>query len=261
MADAEATRHADVVTTRAMRAETKPLTRTPDAGNDRGVSVILIVRNGERFIGEALDSVVAQTLLPSEILVIDGHSTDGTVEIAGRYQAVTVVTQTGTGIANAYNEGIARARYDLIAFISHDDRWMPSKLERQVAALMDAPDALLAFTHVQHVLADGATPPPGFRMSLLDGAVPGFIMETLVARRAAFDIVGLFDPSFAVGEDTDWFARARDAHVPTVVLPETLVVKRVHDSNSSLNYAGMNDLLLKALRQSIARKRNAGGAT
>jgi GT2 family glycosyltransferase len=119
---------------------------------------------------------------------------------------------------------------------------------------------LLSFTHVQHVLDEGASPPPGFRMMLLERPVPGFIMETLVARRTAFDKVGLFDPSFAVGEDTDWFARARDALVPTIMTPETLVVKRVHDANASLTHAGINSLLLKALRQSIARKRNAGGA-
>ncbi len=228
-----------------------------------GVSVILIVRNGERFIGEALDSVQAQTLRPDEILVIDGHSDDGTVTIASRYPGITIIPQAGTGIANAYNQGISQSRCDQLAFISHDDRWMPNKLELQVAAMAAQPDVLLSFTHVQHVLEEGTIPPPGFRTTLLDAPVPGFIMETLVARRAAFDTMGLFDPSFAVGEDTDWFARARDAHVRTVVLPETLVVKRVHDSNASLSHAGINDLLLKALRQSIARKRNGppGGAT
>jgi glycosyltransferase involved in cell wall biosynthesis len=220
--------------------------------------VILIVRNGERFIAEALDSVRAQTLAPAEVLVIDGHSVDGTVAIARRYDGVTVIAQSGTGIANAYNDGIARSRSGLLAFVSHDDRWMPDKLERQVAAMTAQRDVLLSFTHVQHVLAEGASPPPGFRPGLLERPVPGFIMETLMARRDVFDRVGLFDPSFAVGEDTDWFARARDARVPTVVLPETLVVKRVHDSNASLTHQGINHLLLKALRQSIARKRTSG---
>jgi glycosyltransferase involved in cell wall biosynthesis len=220
-----------------------------------GVGVILIVRNGERFISDALDSVQAQTLRPTEILVIDGHSSDETASIARSYQGVTVITQSGVGIADAYNQGISQSRSELLAFISHDDRWMPTKLELQVATLNARLDVLLSFTHVQHVLDEGASPPEGFRTTLLDGAVPGFIMETLVARRAAFDKVGLFDPSFAVSEDTDWFARARDARVPSVMLPETLVIKRVHGTNASLSHAGINGLLLKALRQSIERKR------
>lgn len=230
----------------------------PRAPNAHAVSVILIVRNGERFIAEALDSVQAQSLPPAEILVIDGRSIDGTVEIARRYQGVIVIPQSSTGIAAAYNEGISRSQGALLAFVSHDDRWMPDKLERQVAALTARPDVLLSFTHVQHVLADGAGPPAGFRKELLERPVPGFIMETLMARREVFDRLGGFDASFAVGEDTDWFARARDANVPTVVLPETLVIKRVHESNASLTHGGTNHLLLKALRQSIARKRAPG---
>lgn len=228
----------------------------PDA---TGVSVILIVRNGERFIAEALESIQAQTLPPAEILVIDGHSTDGTVAVAKRYQGVTVIPQSGEGIANAYNEGIQRSRCDVVAFVSHDDRWLPDKLERQAGALSAQPEALLSFTHVQHVLAEGASPPPGFRTALLERPVPGFIMETLMAKREAFERIGLFDPSFAVGEDTDWFARARDAGVATLVLAETLVIKRVHDSNASLNNGSTNQLLLKALRQSLARKRTSEG--
>lgn len=234
-----------------MSQHDKPGLQTPAVG------VILIVRNGERFIGEALASVRSQTVQPAEIIVIDGHSTDRTVEIAQRVPTVVVIEQSGTGIANAYNQGIAQSRCDLLAFISHDDEWLPEKLERQVAAFSSRPDAMLSFTYVQHILA-GDAPPPGFRTSLLEKAVPGFIMETLLARRGVFDRVGLFDPSFAVGEDTDWFARARDAKIPTVVLPETLVRKRVHDANASISHGGTNALLLKALRQSIERKRSAG---
>lgn len=222
------------------------------------VSVILIVRNGARFIAEALESVRLQTLRPIEILVIDGQSTDGTVEIARGYHDVTIVPQSSTGVANAYNEGISRARGELLAFISHDDRWLPDKLGRQVSFLAAHPEVMLSLTHVQHVLHEGSNPPPGFRTELLDHPVPGFIMETLVVRREAVERVGLFDPTFAVSEDTDWFARVKDAGLPMAVLPETLVVKRVHDTNASLVYPEINALLLRALRGSIARKRATG---
>ncbi len=225
------------------------------------VSVILIVRNGARFIAEALDSVREQTVRPLEVLVIDGQSTDRTVEIARAYGDVSIISQTSSGIANAYNEGIACARGELLAFISHDDRWLPGKLERQVAWFADHPALLLSVTHVQHVLSEGASLPSGFRAELLDHAVPGFIMETLMVRREVFSQVGVFDPAFAVGEDTDWFARVKDAKLPMAVLPETLVVKRVHETNASLVHAGTNALLLRALRGSIARKRAAAGGS
>ncbi len=227
---------------------------TPASPN---VSVILIVRNGERFIADALTSVVSGTLRPAEILVIDGHSSDRTAEIVRTFEGVTLVRQDAQGIANAYNQGIATARCGLVTFISHDDRWLPEKLERQVTYMSAHPQVQYTVTHVQHVLHDGASPPAGFRTELLDHPVPGFIMESLLARREVFARVGRFDPSFAVGEDTDWFARARDARVPMAVLPETLVIKRVHDTNASLSHPQINALLLRAMRRSIERKRAA----
>src|SRR5262249_21647067 len=154
--------------------------------------------------------------------------------VAREFPGVSVVPQQSSGIANAWNEGIARARSDLLAFLSHDDRWLPDKLARQVAFLAEHPEAELTVTHVQHVLHVGSALPPGFRAELLERPVPGFIMETLVARRSVFTRVGLFDPGFAVGEDTDWFARVRDAGVSVGVLPQTLCCKRVHESNSSM---------------------------
>ncbi len=222
------------------------------------VTVVLIVRNGERFLAEAIDSVVTGTCLPGEILVIDGQSSDRTVEIARRVAAVTVLPQSDRGIAAAYNQGIAAARGEFVAFISHDDRWLPTKLERQLHVMRHQPELLYTVTHVQHVLHDGAVPPPGFRRDLLNRPVAGFIMETLMARRDVFARVGRFDPGFVVGEDTDWFARAKDLRVPMAVLPETLVIKRVHDANTSLTQPKLSSILLRAMRGSIQRKRAMG---
>lgn len=218
------------------------------------VSVILIVRNGAATIAEALASVRRSKLQPLEILVIDGQSDDDTARIAACAPGVRVVPQTGTGIAAAYNQGIALARGELIAFLSHDDLWTDGKLDRQVARMHAQPELLFTVGMVEHFL-DGDVPPPGLRPGLLDAPVPGYLMETLMARRAVFGQVGLFDAGYRVSEDTDWFARARDAGVPSALLPEVLLRKRVHGGNASLNAPEINQLLLRALRSSIARKR------
>jgi glycosyltransferase involved in cell wall biosynthesis len=226
-----------------------------EGASGAAVSVILVVRNGERFMGEALDSVFLSETKPVEVLVIDGGSTDRTVEIARGFPLTRVVAQEGTGIASAYNQGIAVARGELIAFISHDDIWEPGKLDRQVAFMREHPDVGYAVSMVRHFLDAGAQIPVGFRVELLDRPVPGLIMEALVARKSVFRQVGLFDPRFTVSEDTDWFARARDAGVPMAILPEVLVRKRVHGANSSLTTPSINALLLRAMRGSIERKR------
>ena len=218
------------------------------------VSVILIVRNGERYIADALDSVVQSTVSPFEIVVVDDGSTDSTIAIAARYPLVRIVRREAGGIARAYNTGIAAARADLLSFISYDDLWLPEKLELHLTYMADHPDVDLTVSHVQHFLAADTEVPPGFRPELLHEAVPGFVPEGIVVRRRVFDTVGGFDESFLAGEDTDWFARVRDAGVRTTVLPQVLLRKRVHGSNAHL-HADVNGHLLRTLRASVARKR------
>ena len=218
------------------------------------ISVIMIVRNGERHIAEALASIRLSKVTPLEVLVLDGGSTDRTREIAGAFEEVTVVPQASIGIANAYNEAIGRARGDVLAFLSADDRWLPRKLDRHLEALAPRPDLLATVSLVEHFLDGDA--PANFRLDLLARAVPGFLMEALVARRAAFERVGPFDASFSTAEDTDWFARARDLGVEIELIPEVLVEKRVHGTNSSLNDPLGQRNRLRAIRASITRKRS-----
>jgi GT2 family glycosyltransferase len=83
-------------------------------------------------------------------------------------------------------------------------------------------------------------------------------METLVARREAFETIGQFDEGFRTAEDVDWYARAKDLGVPMRVLPDVFLEKRVHDENVSM--AGERNMphLMAALQRSIERRRGAG---
>jgi GT2 family glycosyltransferase len=92
-------------------------------------------------------------------------------------------------------------------------------------------------------------------VNLLTERPPAFIMETLVARRRAFERVGVFDTSYHVAEDVDWFARAKDAGLVIEVVGEVLLHKRVHARNASLGAPDNDDLLLRAVRASLLRKR------
>ena len=123
------------------------------------------------------------------------------------------------------------------------------------------PELLYTVAMVQHVLAPGTAAAPGFRRELFDHPCPGTLMETLVARRRVFTSVGGFDPDFAIAEDTDWFARARDGDVKMALLPDVLLLKRIHRTNASLTDPRSSALLLRAMRRSIARKRAKTGGT
>ena len=221
------------------------------------VTAIVAVRNGDRYLSEALASIGQQTRPVDELLVVDGHSTDRSVTLAEAAGA-RVVQQPGTGIADAYNTGVAHARGELLAFLSCDDRWTADKLQVQLAALRARPELMFCHAHFWYEVEAGFTPPPQLA-ALVGPAQPGPIMETLVARRAAFDEVGLFDTAFANAEDVDWLARAKDRGVLNEMRPEALLHKRLHGDNLSLNLASNNAHLLKALRRSVQRKRVLDG--
>lgn len=219
------------------------------------VSVIIAVRNGEAFLRQAIDSVLAQSYAPIEVLVIDGQSQDQTALIAQSYPQVSYILQESTGIASAYNLGIAHAQGEFIAFLSHDDIWMPEKLSTQICYMIDNPTTQFTVAYIKFFLEPGHTIPRGFRPELLQGQHPAFIMETLVARRTLFEQIGTFDLEFRVAEDVDWFARAKDAGINSVLLPQVLLQKRVHSTNLSLNCQENNRNLLEVVRRSIHRQK------
>lgn len=218
------------------------------------VSVIMIVKNGDRFLAEALLSIQRQTLPPLESLVVDGGSTDRTAEIARSFAGVRYLRQPDSGISNAYNFGIAQAQGELLAFLSHDDLWTPDKLAVQVSYLLTHPDCQYTVCRIRSFLEPGETPPAGFRRELLEQTPVAYIPETLLARRRLYDLVGLHDSDLSTAGDVDWYARVFDAGVVGHVCDQVLVHKRVHSRNTSLTDSSNNAQLLHALRRSVQRK-------
>ena len=219
------------------------------------VSVIIPVKDGERFLAQAVNSVLGQDYEPLEIIIVDGQSVDKTAEIAKSFEAVRYISQVDRGIADAWNVGIDAASGEFVAFLSHDDLWTPDKLSVQVNYMHSHPEFQYTITMVRFFLEPGYDIPPGFRKELLEGYHVGRIMETLVAHKAVFDGIGGFNPDLSSAEDVDWFARANDKNIPMAIIPAVLLHKRVHDTNLSMNIPTNNRDLLKALQKSIVRKR------
>jgi glycosyltransferase involved in cell wall biosynthesis len=219
------------------------------------VSVIVPVKNGERFLPQALADVQAQTYPEREVIVVDGRSTDGSAEIARSSPGVRCIIQQGDGFADAWNVGIAASSGDLIAFLDSDDRWTPDKLAAQVAVLERRPDVDYVITRVRFFLEPGVAPPPGFRASLLEGDHVANMPSALLARRRVFELVGTFPTHLSIANDIEWFARLKDSGLAREVVHEPLVMKRVHDANLSyFSGSEFNSELLHLLRESVARK-------
>ena len=220
------------------------------------VSVILPVYNGAAYVAEAIDSVLAQSYRPYELIVVDDGSSDDSTAIAEKYDGVTLLCQSNQGVAAARNTGLAASQGEFFAFLDQDDRWTPDKLRIQMHYLLDHP-------HIQYVIAkqriflEPGTEAPGWlKKDILRKAQAGFLPGTLVARRDVFDHIGRFDPTYQVTSDADWFFRAKDAGIPMAALDEVLLLKRIHGANESYRAKRSNAELLQIARNSMKRKRS-----
>jgi glycosyltransferase involved in cell wall biosynthesis len=219
----------------------------------RRVSVVIPAHNAAAHIRDALESVLAQTHAAHEIIVVDDGSADRTSAIAREYQHVTVINIPHGGVSIARNTGAALSSGDYIAFLDADDTWHPEKLELQANAAAEQPLAGVVVCR-QEYRFDG--PIPGWFRGPRDGSSePGYMPSNWLLRRTTWDHVGGFVPAMTHSEDTDWLARARDMGVLVHMVDRVLVVHRIHNANASARPAEVREGVLRALRDSVARKR------
>jgi glycosyltransferase involved in cell wall biosynthesis len=220
------------------------------------VSVVIPVYNGARYLRAALESVFAQTYRSFEVIVVDDGSVDDSGKIAQSFPEVHYIHQENRGVAAARNTAIAVARGEFLAFLDQDDLWTPEKLRLQIGHLLSHPDLGYSLTHQQFFLEPGATLPAWFRKELLSSVHTGWVLGTLVVRRTVFDTVGNFSTGYSAANDSDWFFRAKAAGIPMAVVPELLLLKRIHGANDSGRSKEILSELLKVVKTSLDRQRS-----
>lgn len=224
------------------------------------VSVVIPVFNGERFLREAVQSVLDQKYSPVEIIVVDDGSTDGTATVARSLpETVRYLYQTNQGPAAARNRGIEQAKGSLIAFADADDLWPAAKLELQLPYLISDPKIDIVLGRIQQVLLSetvaGPTPATEFGET-------GFSVNlgSAVIRKSVFDRVGLFDETMRYSEDVDWFMRARESGAAIVTIDAVTLFYRQHDQNMTRGKSTSELNVLKALKKSLDRRREQTGS-
>ncbi len=241
----------------------------PAPGGDPGVNAaravvvtaVIPAHNAERFLAEAVESVLGQTHASIECVVVDDGSTDSTLEVASAFaDRIRVVQQSNAGVAAARNAGAAVASSDLLAFLDADDRWQPRRVERQVQALrvQRAEAALCAsrvFRHdgyLDEVITMHPLPPTLESLLLWEGRIvsPG---SNLLVERRTFEEIGGFDPRLSTAADWELLARLVGRGRLTYV-DEPLVDKRWHAENMSRDVVATEHDLRRAYRLLIDRE-------
>ena len=223
------------------------------------VTCVLAVYNGERYLREALDSVLSQTYSRVETIVVDDGSTDGTDALIRVYgDRVRHLHQSNAGPAAARNVGIARSQGTFIAFQDADDIWHPERIERQMARFEARPELALCSAYLSNFwepeIQDEAE---ALRDHLIAKPFPGYgTPPSLLVRRALYDTVGPFNESLRLGSDTEWFLRASEQGVLMEVLPDVLVRRRWHRGNIS---RGERPTLVEVVKASLERRRRESG--
>lgn len=208
------------------------------------ISVIIPTHNREKFIGAAIQSVFNQTWQDLEIIVVDDGSVDNTKDLIQAYHSekITYVHLKQGGPGWARNNGISRAKGDMVAFLDSDDIWEPNKLELQMEVMAGDPQVKMALANfkfidpVDNILNESGVDPDysydgQFLRDYLDGRLPVYT-STVMVKRDVFDKVGSFDEQHMIAEDLDlWIKIAAHFKVGYVHKPLTHI--RKHSGNIS----------------------------
>jgi glycosyltransferase involved in cell wall biosynthesis len=194
-------------------------------------AMIITVRNADKYLEEALESVFAQTLPASEMYVVDESSTDRTLEIIRSFGSeITLLSNFVGGMAAAYNLAIPKIESDFISFLDGDDLWQPTKSEKQIHFLNENPNcdvvccSVLTFTK-----AYGDSK----QYKLTREFNPSRLFGASTFRRDTFKKFGMLDSTAGhFGWMYDWWSKASDSGIRYGTIDEILFHRRIHETNS-----------------------------
>jgi hypothetical protein len=231
------------------------------------VSVAIPTYNASRYLREAIESVLAQTYAPFEIIVVDDGSTDDTRDVCASFGSkIRYIYQENdkTLGAGARAVAIREVKGEWIALLDHDDRWRPEKLQKQIAAIEKFPDVMAVFTRFDVIDQDSRPFPETRHTSGETRYMPArdafhylltenpFAPSTALVRRAFIDRHGITEPTESGCADWDlWLSIAR--HYPIVLIDELLTEYRIFSTQYCSDKHRLADALQRSHRAQLDR--------
>ena len=220
------------------------------------VTAAIAVRDGEAYLAEAIESILAQSRPCEQVIVVDNGSTDRSAEIAGGFApAVEVVSEPSEGIGAARNAALRSARGSHVAFLDADDLWDPAKTALQLAAFEADPSLQLAFGHVRQFVSPDLPAGEAAALRVPADPQPGAYIGAMLAARSALEAVGPWPEDVQVSDGLTFMLRARELGLKQAMLPQTVTLRRVHGENHSIRNRGERTEFARMLKRSLDRRR------
>lgn len=216
------------------------------------VSVIIPTYNRDYILEEAILSVLKQTYSPIELIVVDDGSKDKTPFLVKKYPLKYVRLPKNFGVSFARNRGILHSKGELIAFLDSDDKFLPKKIEKQVAFFIEHPECKILQTEEIWYKGKRRLNPKKYHAKaegyFLDRAVKLCVVSisTVMMKREVFFELGFFDEEFPLCEDYEYWLRVA-IHLPVYLLKEPLVVKHGGRPDQLSAKKGLDFYRIKAL--------------
>jgi glycosyltransferase involved in cell wall biosynthesis len=220
------------------------------------VSSVIPAFNAERFIGDAIASVLGGTLAPDEVIVVDDGSTDATADVVRSIpdRRILLLQQPNAGFSSAVNRGVRESQGDVLTFCDADDLWAPTRLERQLELLGPLAPPAMVLGATKNFL-DGEAPEAPSTQRIGIAPLRGAALMT----RSAWNAVGPLDETLRSQGTIEWWTRALAARVTVRRHEEIVLFRRIHGQNLGFTDRGVRDAEMPSvLRAHLARKRASG---
>jgi len=219
------------------------------------VTVIIPVFNCENYLGDAIQAVLGQTYRPIEIIVVDDGSTDASSNVAKQYGSeVQYFFQQNSGAGAARNHGIKLAHGSFFSFLDADDLWLKNKLLMQLELFKKSNELDMVFGQVEQCYSPELEENFKKTIQVEPGIMPGYHAGTMLIKKDSFQRVGYFDEKLRMGEFIDWYSRAKDCGLKSVMCDEVVMKRRIHKNNMGIRDRSNQKQYLQLLRASLARR-------
>ena len=221
------------------------------------ISVVIPVYNTEKYLDQAIESVLKQDEKPLEIIVVDDASSDNSVNVAEQFgNKIALLKQPkNSGCGAARNRGIEYAKGKYLAFIDADDLWTNAKLKNQLAYLENNPDIDMVFGMVEQFISPELPDDEKKKLREELKKMPGYVAGAMLIRKETFLKVGLLNEKLELGEYIDWFSRAKDMGLKFHMSDDVVLKRRIHTSNMGIYKRQHLKDYTAILREALARKR------